>query len=147
MRSYVLLTGIMLAFGVAGFSQEKKETQKEPAEFKIPPEEAKRENPNKPTPASIAQGKHLYSSQCAMCHGANGDGKGDLAVEIKLKIRDYRDPAALKDMTDGELYYILNKGKGQMPDQGDRLTAEQRWNLINYIRSLAKKEPPAPPKQ
>ncbi len=147
MRSYFLLAAIMLAFGVAGFTQEKKEPQKEPAEFKIPPEEAKRENPIKPTSASIAQGKHLYSSQCAMCHGANGDGKGDLAIEIKLKTRDYRDPTALKDMTDGELYYILNKGKGQMPDQGDRLTAEQKWNLINYIRSLAKKEAPAPAKQ
>ncbi len=147
MRSYVLLATILLAGGVTGFSQEKKEAQKEPAEFKIPPEEVKRENPVKPTAASIAQGKHLYSSQCAMCHGANGDGKGDLAVEIKLKTKDYRDPVALKDMTDGELYYILNKGKGQMPDQGDRLTTEQKWNLINYIRSFAKKEPPAPPKQ
>ncbi len=147
MRSYILLAAIVLVVGVAGFPQEKKEAQKEPAEFKIPPEEAKRENPVKPTAASVSQGKHLYSSQCTMCHGVNGDGKGDLAVEIKLKMKDYRDPAALRDMTDGELYYIFNKGKGQMPDQGNRFTTEQKWNLINYIRSLARKEAPPALKQ
>ncbi|HEV3254302.1 MAG TPA: cytochrome c [Candidatus Acidoferrales bacterium] len=109
-------------------------------EFKIPPEEAKRANPVKPTAASIATGKHVYTTQCAMCHGANGDGKGDLAADMKLTLRDYRDPASLKDMTDGELFYILTKGKGDMPGEEDRMKPEQRWDLINYIRSLAKKK-------
>ncbi len=145
MRNYLLLVAILLVVGVAGYTQEKKEAQQEPAPFKIPPEEVKRENPIKHTAASIAQGKNLYRSQCAMCHGVKGDGKGDLAVEIKLKLKDYRDPAALRDITDGELFYILTKGKGQMPDQGERLRPEQRWNMINYIRSISKKE--APPKE
>jgi mono/diheme cytochrome c family protein len=110
------------------------------AEFKIPPEEAKRANPVKPTAASIASGKHAFATQCAMCHGANGDGKGDLAADMKLTLRDYRDPDSLKDMTDGELFYILTKGKGDMPGEEDRMKPEQRWDLINYIRSLAKKK-------
>lgn len=110
------------------------------AEFKIPPEEAKRPNPVRATTASIASGKHLYTTQCAMCHGANGDGKGDLVADMKLTLRDYRDPASLKDMTDGELFYILTKGKGDMPGEEDRMKPEQRWDLINYIRSLAKKK-------
>lgn len=74
-----------------------------------------------------------------MCHGANGDGKGEVAVDEKLKLKDYRDPAALKDMTDGELFYIIKNGKGQMPPEGDRLKAPELWNLVNYIRSLARK--------
>ena len=115
-------------------AQEKKETE----EFKIPPEEVKRENPVKPTAASLAEGKHVYASQCAMCHGKDGDGKGDLAEDIKLKLRDYRDPAALKDMTDGEMFYILTKGKGDMPGEEDRMKPGQRWDLINYIRSFSK---------
>ena len=53
-----------------------------------------------------------------MCHGATGDGKGDVAADMNLK--DYRDPDALKDLTDGELFYIIKNGKGEMPSEGDR---------------------------
>ena len=48
----------------------------------IPPEETKRANPVKATLASIADGKKMYVTQCAMCHGAGGDGKGDLAADM-----------------------------------------------------------------
>jgi mono/diheme cytochrome c family protein len=120
--------------------------EKKPAteEFKIPPEDAKRENPVKPSATSIADGKHIFASQCAMCHGKVGDGKGDLAQDMKLKLRDYRDPAALKDVTDGEMFYILTKGKGDMPGQEGRMKPEQLWNLVNYIRSLSKGKAAAP---
>jgi mono/diheme cytochrome c family protein len=110
-----------------------------PAPQTIPAEAAHQVNPVKPTPDSIAQGKKYYGYDCAMCHGANGDGKGEVAVDEKLKLKDYRDPAALKDMTDGELFYIIKNGKGQMPPEGDRLKAPELWNLVNYIRSLARK--------
>jgi len=89
----------------------------------------------------------MYTSQCAMCHGTAGDGKGDLAEDMKLKLMDYRDPEGLKGFTDGDLFYILTHGKGQMPDEGDRLTVTQKWNLINYIRSLAKKTTPEKPEK
>ena len=144
MRKYAAVAALLLWAGLGGFSQQKQEVPPEP-EFKIPPEEARRQNPVKPTPGSIAMGRHLYSSQCAMCHGARGDGKGDLALEMKFTLRDYRDPAALKGMTDGELFYILTKGKGKMLGQEDRLTLAQKWNLINFIRSLARKEPATKP--
>jgi mono/diheme cytochrome c family protein len=119
----------------------KKEAQKEPAEFKIPPQEAQRQNPVKATPSSIAQGKRIYSFDCAMCHGQDGDGKGDLAESMGLQLRDFRDPKALKDFTEGELFYIVSKGKGKMPSNEDRTKPEQRWDLVNFIRSLTKKAP------
>ena len=140
---------VLLLAGAVTLFQEQKEpaqAQKKPpaeAEWKIPPEEAQRANPVKPTSASIADGKNLFSTQCVMCHGAVGDGKGDLAVELKMTLRDYRDPTALKSFTDGELHYILNKGKGQMPGQEGRMKDAQLWNLINFMRSLARTEPPA----
>jgi mono/diheme cytochrome c family protein len=109
--------------------------------FKIPPEETQRANKVKPTPASLAEGKHVYASQCAMCHGNTGDGKGDLAADMKLQLRDYRDPDALKKFTDGELFYILTKGKGDMPGTEDRMKETQRWDLVNYLRSLLRKKP------
>ncbi len=130
---------VFVFFGLTGFrvlTQEKKPAAQ--AEFKIPPEEAKRENPVKPSAGSIADGKRAYATQCAMCHGKDGDGKGDLAEDMKLKLRDYRDADALKGVTDGEMFYILTKGKGDMPGQEGRMKPDQLWNLINFIHSLAK---------
>ena len=115
-------------------------TQATAAEFKMPPEAVKVPNPVKPTAASLAAGKKTYGYDCAMCHGKDGDGKGDLASDMKLKMLDYSDPAALKDMTDGELFYIIKNGKGDMPAEGDRAKSEELWNLVNYVRSLAKKD-------
>ncbi len=116
------------------------------AEFKIPPDAAKAPNPVKPTPTSLAQGKKMYGFDCALCHGKDGDGKGDLAADMNLKLADYRDSAALKDMTDGEMFYIIKNGKGQMTGEADRVKPEEIWNLVNYVRSLAKRSASAPPK-
>jgi len=105
----------------------------------IPADAIHQVNPVKPTPESIAEGKKYYGYDCAMCHGENGDGKGDVAKDEKLKLKDYHDPAALQGMTDGELFYIIKNGKGQMPPEGDRVKPTELWNLVNYIRSLAHK--------
>ncbi|MGH9704013.1 MAG: c-type cytochrome [Candidatus Acidiferrales bacterium] len=131
--------------GVAGarlIAQDKPKTQAAAPAFVIPAEDAKRANPVKSSPASIADGKHAFVTQCAMCHGKDGDGKGDLAADMKLTLKDYRDPSALKDVTDGEMFYIIMHGKGDMPSEADRMKPEQAWNLINYIHSFAKKEAP-----
>ncbi len=100
---------------------------------------AKRANPVKPTPNSLALGKKVYTSDCAMCHGKDGAGGGELAVTMNLKFRDYRDPESLKDMTDGEIYSIISNGKGQMTGEAGRMKPGQIWNVVNYVRSLSKK--------
>jgi mono/diheme cytochrome c family protein len=96
-------------------------------------------NPVKPTPDSLALGKKVYTSDCAMCHGKDGAGVGELAVTMKLNLRDYRDPASLKDMADGEIYSIIANGKGQMTGEAGRMKPGQIWNVVNYVRSLSKK--------
>ncbi|MGH9698509.1 MAG: c-type cytochrome [Candidatus Acidiferrales bacterium] len=132
------------ALVLLGFAGSLQETQK-PADAKpaasdaIPQEAVQKENPVKPTPDSLALGKKYYGYDCAMCHGKTGDGQGDLGVEMKLKMQDFRDPAAMKGRTDGELYYLIQKGKGDMPPEGDRAKPEELWNLVNYVRSLAVK--------
>jgi mono/diheme cytochrome c family protein len=107
----------------------------------VPVKDAREPNPVKPTPESIAEGQKLYSYDCAQCHGPAGDGKTEVAKN--LKIPDLADPAFLKNRTDGELFYIIKNGRGSMPPEGNRVTPEQLWNLVNYIRSLARKQPPA----
>ncbi|MEO6817746.1 MAG: c-type cytochrome [Edaphobacter sp.] len=96
-------------------------------------------NPVKPTPESQAQAKKMYGYDCAMCHGENGNGKGDLAADMKPPLKDYTDPAALKDLTDGEIFYIIKNGKGQMTGEGDRLKPDGTWNMVILVRSFAKK--------
>jgi mono/diheme cytochrome c family protein len=145
MQKKIAALCVFALIGVASarlIGQEKPKTQGTTPAFTIPPEDAKRPNPVKSSPASIADGKHAFATQCAMCHGKDGDGKGDLAIDMKLTLKDYRDPAALKDITDGELFYIIMHGKGDMPGEEDRMKPDQTWNLINYIRSFAKKEAP-----
>ena len=65
----------------------------------------------------------MYGYNCAMCHGKTGDGKGDLVADMKLELLDWREASSQK-MTDGELFWIISKGKGKMPGEGDR-TAEK----------------------
>ena len=112
--------------------------QTKPPENKVPPEAAAKANPVKPTAESLAKGKKMYAIDCAMCHGEKGDGKGDMASDIK-NVTDFTNPDSLKDRTDGELFYVIRNGKGDMPPEGDRAKNDDIWNMVNYIRSFAKK--------
>ena len=105
----------------------------------IPLDAAHRENPVKSSPESLARGKRQYGFDCAMCHAKDGSGTGDVATDMKLKMHDQSDPATLKDRTDGELFYIIKKGKDQMPAEGDRVKDETVWDMVNYIRTFPKK--------
>lgn len=120
--------------------EEEQEAPEEEVPLVIPEEERQRRNPIQPTSASLALGKKLYTSQCKMCHGEEGRGKGDFAAEMNFSMPDFTEAELQKKRTDGELFYILSKGHGDMPGQGDRLRPEQMWSMINYIRTLAPRE-------
>jgi len=127
----------LLALQVAAYNLQGQTSPKAPpAEYKIPPEAASRSNPVKPSPESLARGKKIYGYDCAVCHGKDGDGKGDM-TEMK-GLPDFTDPAVQKGHTDGEWFYIIQKGKGEMPPEGDRAKSEDTWNLVNYVRSFGK---------
>jgi len=117
--------------------------QNAPTYAAIPVEAAKQPNPVKSTPESLARAKKWWTLDCAMCHGKNGDGKGETASEMKLKIADFTDPATLKDRTDGEIFYIIKNGHQDMPPEGQRVKTEENWDLVNYVRSLSKNKPAA----
>lgn len=110
------------------------------ADSKPSPAATKKVNPIKPTPNSLAIGKKAYTSDCAMCHGKEGAGGGELAVTMNLTLRDYRDPASLKALPDGEIYSIIADGKGQMTGEAGRMKPGQMWDVVNYIRSLSRKQ-------
>jgi mono/diheme cytochrome c family protein len=137
LQKIVLIVLAVLALACALAAQQSPPPAKAPApEYKIPPEAAQKSNPVKPTSESLAKGKKMYAIDCAMCHGANGDGKGDMDMK---NVTDFTNPDVQKARTDGEWFYIIRKGKGEMPPEGDRAKDEEVWNIVNYIRAFAKK--------
>ncbi|HEY6412785.1 MAG TPA: cytochrome c [Edaphobacter sp.] len=132
-----MLKPILVLFALLSFSPQQPAAP--PAQSNIPPEAAHMVNPVKATPESQVHAKKQYGYDCAMCHGENGNGKGDLVADLKLSLKDYTDPAALKDLSDGEIFYIIKNGKGQMTGEGDRAKAQDMWNLVIYVRSFSKK--------
>jgi mono/diheme cytochrome c family protein len=139
-RTLLILGAILLAsFGIS--HAKTNSTQEKPAstEPKITPEDVAKKNPVPPTPEGLAEARKLFGYNCAMCHGKVGDGKGDLAADMKLELRDWRDASSIEKMTDGEIFWIVSKGKGKMPGEGDRTAEKVRWNFVNLVRSFAKK--------
>jgi mono/diheme cytochrome c family protein len=116
-------------------------TASSPHNYVISPEDAARKNPIKFTDASVGRGKKIFMTQCALCHGEKGDGKGDLAKEMALNLPDLTKPDALATRTDGELFAIVGNGKDPMPSQKGRMMERQLWNLVNYLRALSGKVP------
>jgi len=136
----ILLTLLLCAFPVTAQESQAPTQATTSSSSTIPPEAVHQVNPVKPTSESLAQGKKYYVYDCAMCHGNNGDGKGEVAVSEKFKIGDFTDPTSLKGRTDGELFYIIKNGQGQMPPEGDRVKPTELWNMVNYVRSLSNKK-------
>ena len=137
----VLVASLGMARAKQDASQEKpKEPQAAADEYKIPQEDMDKKNPVKPTPEGLAAARRIFGYDCEMCHGPKGDGKGDVVDSMKLTMHDWHDPATLAGKTDGELFYIITKGKGKMMGEGDRAAETMRWNLVNLVRSISKKE-------
>lgn len=141
-RAFLLL----FCAGVAWSAQQKEAAPPAAAPYVIPEEAIKRQSPLKAGEKSIAEGKRLYATECAMCHGDDGSGKTDLAASMQLALKDLREPATTKDRTDGALFYIIHKGMGKMPPEEGRLKDAQVWQLVNFVRSMVKKETQNAPK-
>lgn len=148
MRRFMLFLSVVLILSFSPtFAQQKDTKEKskeapaaEPAPAPISQDDSAKKNPVKATADGLAEAKKLYGYHCAMCHGANGDGKGDLAEQMKLQLSDWRNPETLSKYTDGALFYIITNGRGKMVGgEGDRTKEEIRWNLVSFVRSFAKK--------
>jgi mono/diheme cytochrome c family protein len=136
----VLLIGISTALAKRQDNKDSEKAQNAAtASAPIPQQESEKKNPVKPNAEGLAAARKLYGYDCEMCHGKDGDGKGDLAEDMKLQLHDWRDPASISAYTDGALFYIISNGRGKMMGEGDRTSETVRWNLVNLVRSFAKK--------
>jgi len=100
-----------------------------------PAPSAAKKNPIAPTQDSIAAGQKIYSKTCAMCHGKGGDADGPAVIELNIHPAKLSDPK-LANESDGSLFWKITTGKKPMPTYGKRLSETDRWNLVNYIRTL-----------
>ena len=104
--------------------------------LEIPKAAKEMRNPTAGSPEAIENGKLMYASQCALCHGTQGDGTGDLAITLKYRMPDPSSTAVQRARTDGEWFYILTQGHGKMMGEGQRLKEKTRWEIVSYMRTL-----------
>ena len=104
----------------------------------VTPNAAKKvKNPLAGNKSVLAAGKTLYVANCAPCHGTKGKGDGPASAALNPKPADHSS-ARVQSETDGSLYWKLSTGRNPMPSYKTILTDNQRWELVNYIRTLAK---------
>jgi cytochrome c5 len=97
------------------------------------------------SPEALAKAKKVYNLDCALCHGATGDGKTDLAKDMQLTMADWTDPKSLAGQSDQQLFDTIRKGKGKMPPEDEsRAKNDEVRDLVMYVRTLAKEGAAAP---
>jgi mono/diheme cytochrome c family protein len=112
--------------------------------WELPDDADKTKNPVEATEESIAKGKELYfertKGNCVFCHGDTGSGNEANLPRLRRKPADLSNKERMTAMTDGEIFWKLSKGiNGIMPAGENRMKeAEERWHVVNYIRTLAK---------
>lgn len=82
-------------------------------------------------------GEELYKKHCRSCHGKEGYGDGTKSKELESEMRDMTSEE-VQGQSDGALYYKAIIGRDEMPNFEKKIRDEEdRWMVINYMRSLA----------
>ena len=109
--------------------------------------------PVNPVPAdetSIARGAQLFAIHCQMCHGETGEGNGTISAFLVKKKPANLTSELVQSKSDGSLFLTISNGiynpnntlfpavefSGQMPPLNENLTVRERWDVVNYIRTL-----------
>ena len=85
---------------------------------------------------NIANGKKLAETNCFSCHGASGKGDGPAAAALTPKPADWTSPKVQAE-SEGTLFWKISNGRGPMPPW-KHLPEKERWQIVNYIRTLQK---------
>ena len=94
-------------------------------------------NPVPADPASVTRGAQLFATHCAMCHGDKGEGNGQLAALLANKPANLTLPIT-QTKGDGALFFTISNGvAGRMPALNENLTVRERWDVVNFLRTLA----------
>ena len=128
LKSFLLFTAVVLLVVASA-----------PAPARAPQESGQGTPAKKMSADMTAKAKRVYNLDCALCHGATGDGKTDLSKDMSLTMSDWSDPKSLSGQTDQQLYDIIRKGKGKMPpEDAGRAKDDEIRDVVRYIRTFAK---------
>lgn len=95
---------------------------------------------------TMVRAKEIYSFDCAICHGPNGNGKTDLAKDMQLNLTDFTDPKTFEGKSDDQLFDLIRKGKDKMPaEDAARAKPDEIKAIVQYIRTFSKDQPAATP--
>ena len=111
--------------------------------WELPEDADKTKNPVMTSAESIEKGKTLYfektKGNCVFCHGDTGAGNEANMPRLRRKPADLTNKERMTAMTDGEVFWKISKGiTGIMPAGEKRMSEEERWHVVNYVRTLAK---------
>jgi len=112
--------------------------------WELPPDADKTKNPVPSSEESITKGAELYAAQdkgnCVFCHGDKGSGNEATLPRMRRKPADLTNKERMAAMTDGELFWKISKGiNGIMPAGEKRMSDEERWQVVNFIKTLPEK--------
>ncbi len=102
----------------------------------VPKEADNVKNPLAGNTEILKYAKVIYTTYCGPCHGSKGKGDGIAAAGLAKKPADHSSDY-VQNQTDGALYWMISTGRNPMPTYKTLLTDNQRWELVNYIRSLS----------
>lgn len=98
--------------------------------------------PKNPIPAdqaSVARGAELFHINCTICHGEGGKGDGPVAPFLQNKKPADLTSPAVQFLSDGAIFMVITNGKpGAMPPLNENLTVRERWDVVNFVRTLGK---------
>jgi S-disulfanyl-L-cysteine oxidoreductase SoxD len=95
-------------------------------------------NPIKPTPESLEMGRRHWVTFCVPCHGEIGKGDGTVSTKFVPPL-DLTNVGLQRARTDGYYYHYIGAGGAVMPAYGEVLSPEERWHVVNFVRTLAGK--------
>ena len=127
---YITLVSVLYFFSVAftGVSQEK---------WIAPASADKIINPLKNDATATASGKKLFKMMCSVCHGSKGKGDGIGGAGLTTKPTNLTS-AEFQSQTDGAIFWKIAKGRAPMASYREAIPEKNRWELINYIKTLKK---------
>jgi mono/diheme cytochrome c family protein len=100
---------------------------------------AKVQNPIPRDDHSVSLGRALYAKNCQSCHGPHGRGDGPAVGRLNVDVPDLTSESVQSD-SDGTLFNVITKGSKPMPAYRKLLNEEQRWHVVNYVRSAFGKQ-------
>lgn len=106
-------------------------------DWKAPASANSIKNPLKGNTAAIDAGKKLFKQMCAICHGNSGKGDGMAGMTLNPRPSDLSSEK-VHSQTDGAIFWKMTEGRAPMAPYKEILKEEQRWQLVNYIRTLKK---------